>query len=131
MPDENDQHPTRTPPRWRFDHHALDAYHVALEALVRGEAILKTLPRGYGDLGDQTKRALHGAFLQTAEASGRTGANRLARFRAARAEAGEAAAAFEALDRLGVVDAAAVDAELELLWRLSAMLCRLAELKRR
>jgi len=39
--------------------------------------------------------------------------------------------AFEALERLGVADSAAVDAELELLWRLCAMLCRLAQLKRR
>ena len=82
-------------PRWRFEHHSLDAYRVALDALVRGEAIVKTLPRGYGDLADQTKRALHGAFLQTAEASVRTGADRVARFRVARGEAGEAAAAFE------------------------------------
>jgi hypothetical protein len=131
MPIEHDPNDHKTQPRWRFDHHGLDAYHVALEALVGGEAILKALPRGYGDLGDQTKRALHGAFLQTAEASARTGADRLARFRAARAEAGEAAASFEALERLGVADSAAVDAELGLLWRLCAMLCRLAQLKRR
>ena len=130
MPIEYDPNERKTP-RWRFDHHGLDAYHVAIAALVVGEAILKTLPRGYGDLGDQTKRALHGAFLQTAEASARIGADRLARFRAARGEAGEAAAAFEALERLGVADPTAVDTELELLWRLCAMLCRLAQLKRR
>jgi hypothetical protein len=93
-------------------------------------AIVKALPRGYGDLADQTKRALHGAFLQTAEASARTGKGRLARFRAARGEAGEAAAAFEALERLGVADAAAVFAQLELLWRLCACLFRLAKLRR-
>lgn len=130
MPNDHHAHDSTSKPRWRFEHHALDAYRVALDALVRGEAILKTLPRGYGDLGDQTKRALHGAFLQTAEASARTGADRLARFRVARGEAGEAAAAFEALERLGVVDPIAVDAELELLWRLCACLFRLAKLRR-
>ena len=131
LDDHDDTHDSNAKqPRWRFDHHSLDAYRIALDALVRGEAIVKALPRGYGDLADQTKRALHGAFLQTAEASARTGADRLARFRAARGEAGEAAAAFEALERLGVADTAAVDAELELLWRLCACLFRLAKLRR-
>jgi four helix bundle protein len=120
----------RTERRWRFDHHRLDAWHVALEALVRGEAIVKALPRGYGTLGDQLRRALSGAFTQTTEAAARTGADRLARFRIARAEAGEAAGALEALERLGVADPSKVDEAMGLLWRLSAMLCRLAKLKR-
>ncbi len=126
---DNDNDSKRKP-RWRFDHHSLDAYHVALDALVHGEAIVKGLPRGYGDLADQTKRALHGAFLQTAEAAARSGPDRLARLRVARAEAGEAAAGLEALEKLGVADAGAVDAVLELLWRLCAMLCRLGKVRR-
>ena len=117
-------------PRWQFDHHRLDAYHVAMEALVKGTAIIDKLPRGYGKLKDQAARALQGAFTQTTEASARTGADRLARYRSARAEAGEAAGLFEAFERLRLADAAEVDEVLELLWRLCAMLCRLAKLKR-
>jgi hypothetical protein len=117
-------------PRWPFDHHRLDAYHVAMEALVKGMGIINRLPRGYGKLKDQTSRALQGAFTQTTEAAARTGADRLARYRSARAEAGEAAGLFEAFEQLRLADAAEVDEVLELLWRLSAMLCRLAQLKR-
>ena len=36
-----------------FDHERLDAFHVALEALVLGDAIGRGLPRGYGMLSDQ------------------------------------------------------------------------------
>lgn len=117
-------------PRWQFDHHRLDAYGVALQALVKGTAIINRLPRGYGKLKDQASRALQGAFTQTTEASARTGADRLARYRSARAEAGEAAGLFEAFEHLRIADAAEVDEVLELLWRLCAMLCRLAKLKR-
>ncbi len=116
--------------RWQFDHHSLDAYHVALEALVKGMAICNNLPRGYGKLKDQAVRALQGAFTQTTEASARTGADRLARYRSARAEAGEAAGLLEAFEQLRIADAAEVDEVLALLWRLAAMLYQLAKLKR-
>jgi four helix bundle protein len=126
MHDSHDPKPVR---RWIFDHHRLDAYDVALEALVLGEKILKALPRGHGTLADQLRRALQGAYLQTTEAAARTGADRLARFRNARAEAGEAAGALEALERLGLADPTDVDVVLGLLWRLCAMLTRLARLR--
>ena len=116
--------------RWHFDHHRLDAWHVALEALVRGDAIAKAVPKGYRALKDQLQRALASMFTQTTEASARTGADRLTRFRVARAEAGEAAGAIEALGQLRVADDAEVDVVLGLLWRLCAMLTRLAQLKR-
>jgi four helix bundle protein len=120
----------QTTRRWEFDHHRLDAYKVALEVLVKGQAVAKQVPRGHGTLVDQLKRALEGAFTQTTEASARTGADRLARFRAARAEAGEAAGLLEAVSRLGLADPTDVEAVLELLWRLCAMLTRLAKLHR-
>ena len=125
----HDSNNTKSTRRWVFDHHRLDAHAVALEALVLGEKITKKLPRGYSTLADQLRRALQGAYLQTTEAAARTGADRIARFRNARAEAGEAAGALEALERLGVADAAQVDAVLGLLWRLCAMLTRLAQLR--
>jgi four helix bundle protein len=127
----NDSHPiVPVARRYAFDHHRLHAYDVALEALVRGAAIVKSLPRGYGSLADQLRRALQGAFLQTTEAAARTGADRNARFRSARAEAGEAAGALEAIARLKLADPAAVQEVLALLWRLCGMLTRLAGLGR-
>lgn len=116
--------------RWEFDHHRLDAWWVAKEAMVCGFAMTKKMPRGYGKMKDQLERALEGAFLQTSEAAARTGADRLARFRSARAEAGEAAAALEGLRDLRVLDEEAVDEVLALLWRLCAMLTRLARIRR-
>ena len=108
-----------------FDHERLDAFHVALDALVLGDAIGRALPRGYGNLSDQLRRALSGAYLQTSEGAARSGADRTNRFRVARAEAGEAAAALTGLVRLGVVDAAKAEPVMQLLRRLAAMLGKL------
>ena len=80
----------------RFAHHRLDAFHVAKSALVAGDAIARKLPRGYGTLADQLRRALLGAYLNLTEAAARDGNDRRQRFRCARAECNEAAAALEA-----------------------------------
>jgi len=110
-----------------FDHHRLHAFAVARQALVDGEAIARRLPRGYGTLSDQLRRALLSAYLQVAEAAHRAGADRAARFRGARGEAGEAAAALEAVVLLGLAPAAQVAPVLVLLGRLCAMLTRLGQ----
>lgn len=122
------------PPDWRpgvFDHHRLDAYVVAREALVRGDALARRLPRGYAKLADQLRRALLSAHLGVAEAASRTGADRAARFRCARGEASEAAAALEAALLLRLAPAAEVELLLGLLARLCAMLTRLAAFRPR
>ena len=126
----NQQQGDRPTPKWMFDHHRLDAYWVAKEALLLGMAIVGKLPRGYGKLTDQLTRALQGQFTQTTEAASRTGDDRRARFRSARAEAGEAAGILEALLELHVVDTHEVDAVTARLWRLCAMLTKLARLGR-
>jgi four helix bundle protein len=112
----------------RFSHHGLDAYGVALDALVQGDQVARRIPRGYAKLRDQLQRALQGAFLQTVEAAARSGADRTSRMRAARAEAMEAAAALEAVAALGLVPARSVHAPLHLLHRLTCMLTRLGRL---
>ncbi len=116
--------PFTSPPR--FAHSRLDAYVVAREALVRGEAIARDLPRGYATLSDQLRRALLSAHLGVAEAAARSGADRLARFRCARGEASEAAAALDAVLVLGLASAERVEPVVALLGRLHAMLTRLA-----
>ena len=92
-------HSFDSPPR--FAHDRLDAYVVAREALVLGEAIAHDLPRGHATLADQLRRSLLSAFLGIAEAASRSGADRLARFRCARGEASEAGAALEACSSSG------------------------------
>jgi four helix bundle protein len=88
------------------------------------------LPRGYAKLADQLRRALLSAYLGVAEAACRTGNDRLARFRCARGEAAEAAAALDAVAMLRLADHKEVEAIVVLLRRLAAMLTRLAKLAR-
>jgi len=109
----------------RFPHHQLDAYAVALDALGRADRMANGLPRGYGPLSDQLRRASQSAFLQLAEGAARLGADRANRLRGARAEACEAAACVEAIGHLGLARAGETDALLALLGRLAAMLTRL------
>lgn len=110
----------------RFDYQRLDAYAVAKEALLRGDRLARRFPRGYSKLADQLRRALLSAHLGVAEAASRDGADRRARFRCARGEASEAAAALEAVQLLGLAPATEVEAIIGLLGRLCAMLTRLA-----
>ena len=94
----------------------------------QGDAIARRLPRGYAALSDQLRRTLLSAFLGIAEASSRTGSDRLARFRCARGEASEAAAALEAVQILRLGSDREVQAVMALLDRLCAMITRLAGL---
>jgi four helix bundle protein len=110
-----------------FAHHKLDAYEVAKQALVRGEALAKRFPRGNAVLADQLRRALLSALLNIAEAASRSGADRLARFRIARGETSEAAAALDAARALGLVLEGEVQPVFALLGRLYAMLTRLSK----
>ena len=109
----------------QFDHQRLDVGRVSLEAVVRGEAMVRALPRGYAGLGDQLRRALSGAYLQTTEAIARRGRDRAMRLRVARAEANEAAAAVDALKALGLAGETEANTLLELLSRTCQMLCGL------
>ena len=113
-----------------FDHERLDAWWVAREALARGDRLAQGLPRGYAKLADQLRRALLSAYLGVAEASCRTGQDRLARFHCARGEAAEAAAARDAVAMLRLAKADEIENIIALLRRLAAMLTRLAKLAR-
>jgi four helix bundle protein len=114
-----------------FDYQRLDAFKVAREALRLGDSLGRRLPRGYACLQDQLRRALLSAYLGIAEASSRQGADRLCRFRCARGEACEAAAALEGVLVLNLAPEPDVVALLVLLDRLCAMLTRLAHMGER
>ena len=98
------------------------------QALEAGDAIARRLPRGYANLADQLRRALLSAFLGIPEASSRSGPDRMARFRCARGEASEAAAALEAVQVLRLASDRDLELVLTLLDRLCAMLTRLSGL---
>jgi four helix bundle protein len=109
----------------RFAHHKLDAFHLARDILVGAHALVRKLPRGYAQLGDRLWRATLGAYVQLTEAAARDGNDRRQRFRCARAECNEAAAAVEAIAVLGLADEAQAHTVLVALDRLAAMLTRL------
>jgi four helix bundle protein len=111
----------------RFDYQRLDVYKVSQQALSLGEQVAKQLPRGYGKLRDQLRRALLSSYLNIAEASSRTGNDRRARFRCSRGEASEAAAAVEAIELLQLAPRSQTEALMVLLGRSCAMLTRLAQ----
>ena len=108
-----------------FSYERLEVHAVAREALILGEEVAKALPRGYAHLGDQLRRALLSCVLGIAEASARQGADRAMRFRCARGECSEAAAALDLAEALGLVPAAQVQPVVALLGRVHAMLTRL------
>ncbi len=117
-------------PKWKagkFDYQRLDVYKVARQALQLGEQISKQLPRGYGKLKDQLRRALLSTYLNIAEAASRTGNDRRCRFRCSRGEAAEAAAAVEAIALLQLAPTQQTDELTALLGRSCAMLTRLAQ----
>jgi len=106
----------------RFDHDRLEVTPVLREALKLGVRIANSLPRGYADTADQLRRALQGAYLNTCEAAARRGQDRVARYRAARAEASEAGGAAQGILCLELAPERDVERLLELLGRATAML---------
>lgn len=110
-----------------FAHTSLDAYRIALEALIRGDAIARGLPRGYGPLRDQLSRALQSAYLQTCEGAAKQAGERRVRLSSARAEAGEAAAALMAVIELRLGSRSEAEAVVALLGRLCATLTGLCK----
>ena len=109
-----------------FAHTSLDAYRLALQALVHGDRIARGLPRGYGPLRDQLSRALESAYLQTCVGAAKRGGERRVRLGSARAEAGEAAGAVVAVAELGLCNRSEAEAVSALLGRLCATLTGLS-----
>ncbi len=122
-------HDSRTQTRFTtgpFDFQRLDVHRVLQSALLSGDRLARTLPRGYGNLADPITRALLSAHLLFVEAASRSGADRRNRFRMSKAEASEAAAGLGDAVLLGLLPEGEVAEVVTLLARASAMLTRLA-----
>ena len=111
-----------------FSHHRLDVYRLAVQLAVQVRRICDRMPRGSGPLADQMIRAAQSTALLIAEGANRaaTGDKRQ-RFRAARGEVGECAAALEMAAAMGLVPVGESLAAQELAARISAMTHRLAQ----
>ena len=110
-----------------LDYETLDVYQCALRFATLAFQVLRELPKGHAELGDQLRRAAMSVPLNIAEGAGKTSARERARFHGiARGSAMECAAV---LDLLRIQDAiddnVAVEAKV-LCVRLVAMPSRMA-----
>jgi four helix bundle protein len=113
---------------FRFAHHQLDVYGVALQLVVGVRRLAERVPRGHRPLADQALRAASSTVLLIAEgANRRTAGDKRQRYSIARGECGEVAAAVEVMVALGFVNSGEADVVLGLAGRVSAMLLRLEQ----
>jgi four helix bundle protein len=108
-----------------LDHERLHVYRCAIEFLAIGFSLVERLPRGYGALGDQLRRAAVSIPLNIAEAAGKTSSNDRANFHAiARGSAMECGAILDVV-RLLEVAPGEVEQGKELLVRMVSMLTKM------
>ena len=114
--------------QFRFAHHQLDVYGVALEVVVAARRLSERIPRGHRTLADHLLRAASSTVLLIAEGAHRRSAgDKRQRYSIARGECGEVAAAVEVAAALGLVDTSETAEVLEKAGRVSAMLLRLEQ----
>ena len=110
----------------RLSHEKLEVYQKSIQFLAASVKIAATLPRGYGELTDQMRRAALSVPLNIAEASGRTGSADNARhFAIARGSALELGAIIDAARALGLLEDRVFAEAKRLLVAIVAMLSRL------
>ena len=109
-----------------FGFQRLDVYRCSVLFLGRAAPLAERVPRGYGSLSDQLRRAALSVPLNIAEGSGKPTERDARRFYAiARGSALECAAIVDALEALGSVPALDLAEPRELLERVVSMLSKL------
>jgi four helix bundle protein len=112
--------------RVRFDFERLDVFNVALEAVAVLDLLAEDLPDGRGYIRDQLRRAANSIPLNIAEGAGEFQPAEKARFyRIAKRSGTECAGQILVCRRLGLAEAPRVDAALDVLQRVIAMLVTL------
>lgn len=121
---ERERAPARTP---ELAHERLDVYRLSIEFLALSARLIGELPRDYGSLTDQLRRAALSIPLNIVEGAGKTAKNDKKRFYAiARGSTMECAAVMDAIKVLNVGERHAVDKGKEYLVRIASMLTKLA-----
>ena len=111
-----------------FDHEKLDVYKVAVELVAVAKDVVEHLPRGRAYLADQLQLAAISIPLNTAEGAGEFSKKDKRRFyRMALRSATEAAAILDVCLRLKLGDEAGIARGRGLLYRIVAMLTRIAK----
>ena len=107
-------------------HERLDVYHCAIDFLAFTYSIVDTIPRGYGSLADQLKRAAISIPLNITEGAGKTTLADQSRFYAhARGSAMECSAILDVLRVLNTVAEQQLDTNKKLLVRIVSMLSKI------
>ena len=110
----------------KLSHERLDVYQKSIQFLALATTVMASLPRGYGELVDQLKRAALSVPLNIAEASGRTGSKDNAKhFSIARGSALECGAIIDACRTLQILDQTTFVAAKRLIVAEVAMLSKL------
>jgi four helix bundle protein len=110
----------------RFDFERLEVFGVALDAVAAIDELVEELPEGRAYIRDQLRRAVNSIPLNVCEGAGEYMPAEKARFyRMARRSATESAGQLLVCRRLGLLDAPRIEAALELLQRVNAMLVTL------
>ena len=103
----------------------LDVYRCAIHFFGLAAALAWRLPRGHSELIDQLRRAFFSIPLNIAEGSGKMGRDAGRYYAIARGSALECAAILDAMDALGLIAAADLSEERELLERVVSMLTKM------
>src|SRR5262245_40698900 len=105
-----------------FGFQRLDVYRASTEFLGATAKLVTGIPKGYGDIIDQLRRAALSVPLNIAEGSGKFSRDAVRFYSIARGSALECAAILDALAAMAVVDEANLEQARELLERVVSML---------
>ena len=105
-----------------FGFQRLDAYRAATEFLGVTCKLVAAVPKGYGDIVDQLRRAALSVPLNIAEGSGKFNRDAVRFYTIARGSALECAAILDALEAMTVFDEANLKEGRDLLERIVSML---------
>jgi len=105
-----------------FGFQRLDVYRASTQFLAASTRLIAGCPRGHSDLLDQLRRAALSVPLNIAEGSGKFGRDAGRFYAIARGSALECAAILDALEAMGLVQAAIVQGPRETLERIVSML---------
>ena len=103
----------------------LDVYRCAVRFLALSAALAERIPRGYGSLSDQLRRASLSVPLNIAEGSGKSGHDAARFYTIARGSAMESGAIVDAMETLGFVPAPDLAEPRDLLERVVSMLTKM------
>ena len=108
-----------------FGFQKLDVYRCAVAFLGAAARLVETVPRGYGSLADQLRRAALSVPLNIAEAGGRSEAEARRHYSIARGSVLECAAVVDAFEALRLASSAELAEPRELLERVVSMLIKM------